>query len=278
MNEFENGTSKDDKIVEITDLDPIERTSRFSKMFVALEKRPSHRKRFWRISTASCTVLFILLVLFSTFSSVRGPAFSFLSRLIPTHSTTLVTTTATPTPVDSYGYNAQEETVWTLANSSPFIPSATLGPAPNDCPAISQTYPFEFKGALRAAGSSPVLVVGFGGPVAVLTNFKHAQPPEIGWYKRIILLTETNYAGTVTFHGGELRDGSPIWFGMKQHNQGPITTFTLRPLNSSVSNHTGSDEEWGLSTASLYIPRAGCYFLMAMWPEGGWVVFFSAGR
>ena len=276
MNEFENDTSKDDQIVEITDLDPIERTSRFSRMFVALEKCPSLRKRFWRITTASCTILFILLVLFSTFSSVRGLAFSFLSRLVPTHSTTLVTSTATP--VDAYGYNAQEETVWTLSNSSPFIPSATLGPAPDDCPAISQTYPFEFKGAPRAAGSSPVLVIGFGGPDAVLTNFKHAQPPEIGWYKRIILLTETNYAGTVTFHGGELRDGSPIWFGMKQHSQVPNTTFTVQPLNASVSNHTGSDEEWGLSSASLYIPRAGCYFLMATWPEGRWVVFFSAGR
>jgi len=276
MNEFENDTSKDDLTVEITDLDPIERISRFPRMFIALEKRPSLRKRFWRIATASGTFLLILLVLFSTFSSVRGLALSFFSRLTPTHSTTSATTTATP--VDSYGFNAKEETIWTLGDSSPFIASATLGPAPDDCPAISQTYPFEFKGAPRAAGSSPVLVIGFGGPHAVLKNFKLAQPPEIGWYKRIILLTETNYAGTVTFHGGELHDGSPIWFGMKQHNQGPITTFTVLPLNSSVSNHTGSDEEWGLSTASLYIPRAGCYFLMATWPEGGWIVFFSAGR
>ena len=100
-----------------------------------------------------------------------------------------------------------------------------------------------------------MLVIGFGGPDAVLTNFNHAQPPEIGWYKRIILLTETNYAGTVTFRGGEMRDGSPIWFGMKQHSQIPNTTFTVPPLNASVSNHTGSDEEWGLSTATLYIPR-----------------------
>ena len=123
-----------------------------------------------------------------------------------------------------------------------------------------------------------MLVIGFGGPDAILTNFTHAQPPEIGWYKRIVLLSETNYAGTVTFRGGEMDDGTPIWFGMKQHNQGPITTFTVLPLNSSASNHTGSDEEWGLSTASLYIPRAGCYFLIATWPEGEWVVFFAAGR
>ena len=276
MNEFENDTSKDDLTVEITDLDPIERISRFPRMFIALEKRPSLRKRFWRIATASGTFLLILLVLFSTFSSVRGLAFSFFSRLTPTHSTTSATTTATP--VDSYGFNAKEETIWTLGDSSPFIASATLGPAPDDCPAISQTYPFEFKGAPRAAGSSPVLIIGFGGPHAILTNFNHAQPPEIGWYKRIFLLTETNYAGTVTFHGAELHDGTPIWFGMKQHSQVPITTFTVLPLNASVSNHTGSDEEWGLSTATLYIPSAGCYFLMATWPEGGWVVFFAAGR
>ncbi len=276
MNEFENDATQDDQVVEITDLDRIEGTLHFSRMFIALEKHPSLRKRFWRTATVSGTFLLILLVLFSTFSSVRGLAFSFFSRLIPTHSTTSVTTTATP--VDSNVFSAKEMIILTNGKSSPIIPSATLGPAPHDCPAVSQTHPFEFKGAPQAAGSSPVLVIGFGGPDAVLTNFNHAQPPEIGWYKRIVLLTETNYAGTVTFHGGELRDGTPIWFGMRQHNQGPITSFTVLPLNSSVSNHTGSDEEWGLSTATLYIPRAGCYFLMASWPEGAWVVFFSAGR
>ena len=83
MNEFENDTSKDDQIVEITDLDPIERTSRFSRILVALEKRPPLRKRFWRIATISGTVLFILLVLFSTFSFIRGLTFSFFSRLVP---------------------------------------------------------------------------------------------------------------------------------------------------------------------------------------------------
>jgi hypothetical protein len=276
MNEFENDTSKDDQIVEFTDLDPVERISRFSRMFTDLEKRPLLRKRFRRIAVASSTVLLILLVLISTFSTIRGLTFSFLPQLVPTHTTALVTTTATP--VDPYAFNPKDEVVWTLGDSSPFIPSATLGPAPNDCAANSQTHPFEFKGAPRAAASSPVLVIGLGGPHAVLTHFTHAQPPEIGWYKRIVLLTETNYAGTVTFRGSEMHDGTPIWFGMKQHNQGPITTFTMLPLNSSISNHTRSDEEWGLSTATMYIPRAGCYFLIATWLEGGWIVYFSAGR
>jgi len=276
MNDFENDASRDDQRVEITDLDPVEKPSRFSRIFTALEKHPSLRKRFWRMTITSCTFLLILLVLFSTFSYVISLAFSYLSRLAPTHSTTLVTTTATP--VDPYPFDPKDEVVWTLGDSSPFIPSATLGPAPDDCPVISQTHPFEFNGTPHAAGSSPVLVIGLEGPHAVLTHFTHAQSPEIGWYKRIVLLTETNYLGTVTFSGGEMHDGTPIWFGMKQYNQGPITTFTVLPSNSSISNHTGSDEEWGLSTATLYIPRAGCYFLMATWPEGEWVVFFSAGR
>jgi hypothetical protein len=245
-------------------------------MLTTLDARPSLRKRFWHISTASGTFLLILLVLFSTFPSVRGLAFSIFSRLPPTHSNAPVTATATP--VDSYMFNANEEVVWTLGDSSPFIPSATLGPAPDDCPAISQTYTFEFKGAPRAAGSSPVLVIGLGGPHAVLTHFTHAQPPEIGWYKRIIMLTETNYAGTVTFRGGEMHDGTPIWFGMRGHNQGPITSFTVRPLNASALNHFAGDQQWGLMTTTLYVPRSGCYFLTATWPEGEWVVFFAAGR
>jgi hypothetical protein len=276
MNEFENDVSKEDPGVEITDLDPIEKISRFSRMFVALEKRPSLRKRFWCITLTSCTVVLILLVLFSTFSYVRSLAFSYVLRLVPSQSNTLVTTTASS--VDPYPFDPKDEVVWTLGDSSPFIPSATLGPAPDDCPTLSQTHPFESKDAQRAAGSSPVLVIGLQGPHAVLTHFTRAQPPEIGWYKRIVMLTQTNYAGTVTFRGGELHDGTPIWFGMKQHSHEPITTFTVLPLNSSVSNHTASNEEWGLSTASLYIPRAGCYFLMATWPAGGWIVFFAAGR
>ena len=276
MIESENDISNKDQIVEITDLDPIEKAPRLSRIFTAMEKRPSFRKRFWRIAIASGTFLLILLVLFSTFPSFRDLAFGILSRPIPTQTNTSAATTATP--IDSNVFNTREETIWTLGGSSPFIPSATLGPAPNDCPGMSQTHPFEFKGAPRVAGSSPVLIIGFGGANAVLKNFAHAQPPEIGWYKRIILLTETNYAGTVTLHGGNLLDGAPIWFGMKQHSQVPITTFTVQPLNSGLSNHTGSDEEWGLSSSTMYIPRAGCYFLIATWPEGGWVVYFSAGR
>jgi len=271
MNEFENDPANDDHIVEITDLDPLEKRPRFSRMFEALERRPLLRKRFWRYATASCSVLLILLVLFSTFPSIRSVASGFLSRTAPDQSTTLIT--PTPTPIDSYGFIPNEEVVWALSSSSPFIPSATLGPAPRDCPVVAQTHP-----SPQAAANSPVLVIGFEGPDAILTNFKHAQPPEIGWYRRIFILTQTNYSGAVTFHGGDLSDGTPIWFGMGQHNQAPITTFTVLPLNSSISNHTGSDEEWGLSTATLYIPRADCYFLKATWPGGRWVIFFSAGR
>ena len=276
MNEFENYPSIDDQIVEITDLEPNGAISRFSSVFKALEKRPSLRKRFWGISTASGTALLILLVLFSTFTSVRGLAFSFLSPLALTHTTTLVTTTATP--VDSDVYTAKEEILWTLDHSPQITPSATLDPAPQNCPMISQTRGFEYRGAPQTVGSSPVLVIGFGGPEAVLVHLKQAQPPEIGWYRRIILLTETNYSGTVTLQGGEVHGVSPIWFGMRQHNQGPITSLMIRPLDASSSNHTTSDEEWGLSTSTLFVPGAGCYFLAATWPNGGWIVFFSAGR
>ena len=275
MNEFDN-VPIDDLDVEITDLDSNGDASRISKVLMAWEERPSLRKRCWRIVTACGTSVLILLVLFSTFPSLRGPISSIFSRLTPTHTTASVT--MIPTPDVSYVFNAKEVIMWATDNSAPIIPSTTLDPAPQNCPVISQTRGFDYRGAPLTAGSSPVLVIGFGGPDAVLMHLKQAQPPEIGWYKRIVLLTETNYAGTVTLQGGELRDGTPIWFGMRDHNQGPITSFTVLPLNSSASNHFGSDQQWGLSTASLYVPRAGCYFLTATWPEGGWIVFFSAGR
>ena len=275
MNDFEDDTTKDDLSVEITDLEPIEGVSRISRALNSWEERPSLRRRVWQIVTPGGILLLILLVMFGTFPSTREIASSFFSRLNSAHSTALVAGTV---PSDATnGFNAKEVIIWTADTSSAITPSATLGPAPQDCPAISQTRGFDFKGAPRVAGSSPVLVIGFGGPDAVLTHLVHAQPPEIGWFRRIFLLTETNYAGTVRLQGGELLDGTPIWFGMRQHNQGPITSFTIRPVDASLSNHFGGDQQWGLLTATLYIPRAGCYFLTATWPEGRWIVFFAAG-
>jgi hypothetical protein len=275
VNEFENDATKDDPGVEITDLEPIEGVSRISRALNSWEERPSLRRRVWQIVTAGGILLLILLVTFGTFPSTREIASSFFSRLHSAHSTELVTGTVTPDVTN--GFNAKEVIIWTADTSSAITPSPTLGPAPQNCPAISQTRGFDFKGAPRVAGSSPVLVIGFGGSDAVLTHFKQARPPELGWYRRILLLTETNYAGTVRLQGGELRDGTPIWFGMKQQNRGPITSFTIRPVDASLSNHFGNDQQWGLLSATLYIPRAGCYFLTATWPEGRWIVFFAAG-
>jgi hypothetical protein len=276
MNESDNDPTIDDQNVDITDLDPIRNSSRISRMFDTLEKRPLLRRRFWRFTITGFSILLIALVLFGTFPSARGLTSNMLARLEPARERTLVK--PTPTPAASYLFDPNDEVVWSLGDSSPFIPSATLGPAPSDCPMLSKTYPFQYRGAPRAAGSSPVLVIGFGGPDAVITNFKPAQSPEKGWYKRIILLTETNYTGTITLRGGEMHDGTPIWFGMRPNNQGPVTSFTLVPLNTSTSNHTGGDQEWGLSATTMYIPRAGCYFLMATWSEGSWIVYFSAGQ
>jgi hypothetical protein len=276
VNEFENDATKDDPGVEITDLEPIEGASRISRALHSWEGRPSLRRRVWQIVTAGGIFLLILLVMFSTFPSTKEIASSIFSRLNSAHSTEMVTETATPYVTN--GFNAKEVIIWTANTTSAITPSATLDPAPQDCPAISQTRGFDFKGAPRVAGSSPVLVIGFGGPDAVLTHLVHAQPPEIGWSRRILLLTETNYAGTVRLQGGELRDGTPIWFGMHLRNRGPITSFTVRPEDASLSNHFGNDQQWGLLSATLYFPRAGCYFLTATWPEGRWIVFFAAGR
>lgn len=276
MNDFDDDAAKDDLDVEIIDLEPIEGTSRISRALMVWERRPSLRRGSWRIATAGSSLIFILLVIFGTFPSTKEFASSIFSRLSSAHSPGQVTATVTPGATDVF--NAKEMIVWPAGTTPAITPSTTLDPAPKNCPTISQTQGFEYRGAPRVVGSSPVLVIGFGGLDAVLTHLQQAQPPEIGWYRRIILLVETNYAGTVTLQGGELHGVIPIWFGMRQHNQGPITSLAVRPLDASISNHTRSDEEWGLSSATLFVPRAGCYFLTATWPEGWWIVFFSAGR
>jgi hypothetical protein len=275
MHEFENNAAKDDLQVEITDLDPIEKELRLTRMLRIWKERPSFRKRFWQVATASSTVLLIWLVLLSTFPSVRGLTFGIFSRSASTNSTEAVSTLTSPDV--PYAFNAEEAIQWTANTSVPIVPSTTLGPAPQDCMLNTQTRPIDIKDAPLVAGGSPIWVIGLGGPSASLIHLKHALPPEMGWYQQIDLLTATNYAGTVTLRGGELRSGTPIWFGMRDHKQGPITSFSVRPLDTSVSNHTGSDQQWGLLTTTVYVSRAGCYFLTATWPKGGWVVFFSAG-
>jgi hypothetical protein len=175
-------------------------------------------------------------------------------------------------------FNSKEVIVWTSDTSTTITPGTTLGLAPQDCPLVSQTRHFDLPGFPMVVGRSPILVIGFGGPSATLTHLKPAQPPEIGWYEQITLLTETNYAGTVTLRGGEVNSSTPIWFGMRQHNQGLITSLTVRPVDASISNHFGDDQQWGLIPVKMYFLSAGCYFLTATWPEGGWIVFFSAGR
>jgi hypothetical protein len=276
MNEFENDEKKDDLDVEITDLESIKEASHVSKVLMAWEERPLLRKRVWRLATASSTLLLILLVIFSTFPSARDLAANFFSPLTPDYLSRSVSANATPDI--SNVFNAKEVIALTTGTSTPLTPSTTLGPAPRDCIFDTQARAIHFKGAPNGLGGFPVWVLGFGRSSASLTHLKHAQPPEIGWYQRITVLTETNYAGTVILRGGELSSRTPIWFGMRNHNQGPITSFTIQPLDTYISNHFGSDQEWGLLTIPLYIPMAGCYFLTATWPKGSWIAFFSAGR
>jgi hypothetical protein len=276
MNHIEDDATRDDLSVEITDLEPIEGASFISRALMAWEGRPSLHRRVWRVLVAGSTLLLISLIISGTFPSTREIASNIFSRLTSAPSIRQVTATETPGAIDVF--NAAEITKWTAGTSPAITPRATLDPAPQNCPVISQTQGFEYRGAPRVAGSSPVLVIGFGGPDAVLRHLKQAQPPEIGWYRRIVLLVETDYAGTITLQGGELHGVAPIWFGMREHNQGPMTSLAVRPMDASIANHTRSDGDWGLSSATLFVPGAGCYFLSATWPEGQWIVFFSAGQ
>lgn len=276
MNDFEDDATKDDLDVEVTDLEPIERTSRISRMLMAWEGRPSVRLRAWRIALTSGSLMLVVLVIFGTFPSSREIASGIFSRLTSDHPTEPVKVTVTPGT--RYVFNEREVSVWTADTSSAITPSATLGSAPQDCPEVSQTHYFHVPGFPMVAGHSPILVIGLGELTVTLTHFKHAQPPEIGWYRPITLLTEINYAGTVTLQGGEVNGSAPIWFGVRQHDQGLITSLSVRPVDASVSHHFGDDQQWGLLHAIMYIPRAGCYVLIARWPEGRWIVFFAAGR
>jgi len=121
-------------------------------------------------------------------------------------------------------------------------------------------------------------VTGFTGPHAELTHLTRANQPQLGWYARILLVLETGYKGSVGLVGENMQDGSSLWFGDSSTQYSPRKTIvTLHPDDPAIADRLGADEQWAARPVYLYIPAAGCYYLLAVWGEEHWAVTFAAG-
>src|SRR5260370_35011021 len=99
------------------------------------------------------------------------------------------------------------------------------------------------------------------------------QYGEHGWEHKFLYVVGPAYTGIVTFHGANVRDGTPLWL-VTDETGGDTTSLVLNPQDPNIVNRPG---EWVEFPGGLDIPRAGCYYLAADWAGGSWRITFPVG-
>ncbi len=257
MRDTEHEPSKDEipsetSDIEVTDVPPGELPI-VPETLIALGSHFSPRSPVWRWTTVGGVVIFVLLVLFSSFpTSLLTPA-----------------VTAVPTP---------HEHVPLILDSNP---PPVLEPAPQNCPSTAPLHSFDPPTFPPGVGDSPVWVTGFSGPYARLVHLVDArqQPQEFGWAYQLLLVEKADHLRPALLSGKSLDDGFSLFFedGISIRGQKSVTAFF-----ELAADHprlpSKYDTQWKAWTVIMYVPAAGCYSLEAFWPEGGWQVNFAAGR
>lgn len=159
-------------------------------------------------------------------------------------------------------------------------PLALLGPLPNDCPSgpAPQIISPDFGSAV---GANPAWA-GAGNfrnqaPLALIWDptQARAEHDENGWGHKFLWVVATSYQGVVTFHGANLRDGSPLY--PEAQDAEPASTPTTLVVDTRNPNIANRDPQWTQFPGGLTVPKAGCYYLEADWPGGHWRITFAAG-
>ncbi len=273
--------------LEISDLPGLGekwRTPRALAFVRALAARPRLRLRLWRTVTLGLILALLFLSLSGSFPQLSENLLSFFAHPKP----------ATAQPQHSEVIDVgmisllNHKKVVQQDDVSPRLVSvtATLDALPQYCLRYTPTQNFNSPSFPGGVGSSPLWVTGFSGRAgqpAVLNHLKRAQPPQLGWYELLQLVSETNYHGAITLSGGFDGSDMPLWFGayppgITLNDAGLILTIIVNPLDISVSNHTTSDQQWSILPFNVYVPEAGCYYLKASWTGGSWTAYFMAGR
>jgi hypothetical protein len=99
------------------------------------------------------------------------------------------------------------------------------------------------------------------------------QYDQHGWQHKFLWVLGPSYSGTVTFHGANLADGTPLWLDA-DNVPNTTTSLVLDTSDPTVVNRPG---DWVEFPGGLDIPTAGCYYLQANWSGGSWRITFSAG-
>jgi hypothetical protein len=219
--------------------------------------------RRWRRIAASIAIALAIILAFEL--AINGPSASSTAQSAsPTPATTVVTTTTPSLP----------------QQPSPTLPSSALEPAPSSCPAASgidtaalgeMTYYAD-----PAFGSSPVWMLGLGSdPTRHVVHFVKTYPPlpytSNGWRWRILLVSAPGYTQSLTLSGEETGGGKTAALYMDT-GSGLVAKLVL---NASQPIMRGL--AWAEWPIYVYLPKAGCYQLVAQWQGGSWSIYFAAG-
>ncbi len=286
MGEPEQHIEPGESELEITDLPGVRNAHRnapFTDLARTLAARPRLRRRIWQAGTAGGALLLIAFVLFGNFPQIGQGMLGLFERTPPTagQPVQLSSQSAQLSSIDMQGIISQYHTnkvIFWDASTPPVVPlNSTLAAAPQNCLRSTRLQDFASPIYPPGVGSSPVWVTGFTGPDAQLNHLTRAPEPQNGWYQPLLIVSETNFAGDIVLRAGIASSSFPLWFG-KYQSSDLVRTVTLHPLDTSVSNHTTGDQQLDFTSVNLYIPRAGCYYLSAIWDGGSWTAYFAAGK
>lgn len=146
-------------------------------------------------------------------------------------------------------------------------------------PACLEVSPLQSSAAplSKGLGESPLWVTGFTGPSATLNHLTRAKQSFLGWYQEIKLILDATYDGNILIQGGAQDGGALLWFGASA-DQEWTNTVTVNPRQPVIPGQLSKDGQHVTLTVSVYVPRAGCYFLQADWAGGSWMGYFAAGK
>ena len=202
-------------------------------------------------STRLLIFVSIVVSLLSACTMISPVPTSRLGTLTPT-----VTQPTASTELGSIEATAQETTDLEKTSQDCAPPSETVDIAP------------QYYG--RAAGNSPVWAI-INRPKLILSMSEMAESPltEHGYQYKVLWVVEKNYSGKVVLQGGNVEDGTPLWF--KIGGEEPTTTPTIDPLHpGAFSNPDYSD-----FPSYIFMPGIGCYFIEARWNKQSWRINLS---
>jgi hypothetical protein len=246
----------------------------------SLASSPGRRGRF-RFAGTALGALALVAVVAGAFALVQGGASGgdlggAGTTPVGSRPATATRPTTSPTPVP---YPTP-----TLGRGTP----TALGPAPAACTPPAPAPRTLAYSSITGIGGAPIWVASFDGPKAsVHLGAGDLEHGRYGWLRPIFFAVEPGFTAPVVVRGMRLADGAPLWLGVlgpgqKYSEATPTVAVVLDPRQPGLPRYDSDsrlgDEAWGMWSAALYLPAAGCYALEAQWPGGSWRLTFAVGR